>query len=228
MNDYPSSLPPPQQRGYSCKIRPNMIRTQMADGHVRQRLVNTGAPHELAVTFMFTQTQYQEFMSWYRNDISSGQDWFRMKLLNEYGGTESVCRIQNGELSASLNCVNGEGPLWSVQCRLDMEPGSGNGSGGGGDEVWIDPEGWDELYAFIYVPYADTEPSWPGVKLEKNSQGYYVLSMELFSGIPCESTVEFHNNHGKYTYSIYLFEANDWPGRIIRVREYESEVEYVT
>jgi hypothetical protein len=41
MNYYPSSLPPPQQRGYSYKIKPNIIRTQMADGHVRQRLVNT-------------------------------------------------------------------------------------------------------------------------------------------------------------------------------------------
>ena len=55
MNYYPSSLPPPQQRGYSYKIKPNIIRTQMADGHVRQRLVNTGTPHELSVTFMFTQ-----------------------------------------------------------------------------------------------------------------------------------------------------------------------------
>ena len=176
---------------------------------------------------MFTQTQYQEFMAWYRNDISSGQDWFRMKLLNEYGGTESVCRIQNGELSASLNCVNGEGPLWSVQCRLDLEPGRWS-CDIGNDEVWIDSEGWDELYAYIYVPYSDIQPSWPGVKLEKNSQGYYVLSMELFSGIPCESTVEFHNNHGKYACSIYLFDANDWPGRISKVREYESEVEYLS
>ena len=33
MNYYPSSLPPPQQRGYSYKIKPNIIRTQMADGH---------------------------------------------------------------------------------------------------------------------------------------------------------------------------------------------------
>ena len=98
----------------------------------------------------------------------------------------------------------------------------------GNDEVWIDSEGWDELYAYIYVPYSDIQPSWAGVKLEKNSQGYYVLSMELFSGIPCESTVEFHNNHGKYACSIYLFDANDWPGRIIRVREYESEVEYLS
>ena len=156
MNYYPSSLPPPQQRGYSYKIKPNIIRTQMADGHVRQRLVNTGTPHELSVTFMFTQSQYQEFMAWYRNDISYGQDWFYMQLLNEYGGTESLCRIQKGELSTALNCVNSDGPLWSVQCRLDVEPGIG------GDEVWIDPEGWDELYAYIWVAYY-TNYEWPGI-----------------------------------------------------------------
>ena len=87
MNYYPSSLPPPQQRGYSYKIKPNIIRTQMADGHVRQRLVNTGTPHELSVTFIFTLSLYQEFMAWFRNVINYGQDWFYMQLLIEYGGT---------------------------------------------------------------------------------------------------------------------------------------------
>ena len=54
MQFYPSYLPPPQQRGFNYKIKPNIIRTQMADGHVRQRLVNTGTPHELTETTLTT------------------------------------------------------------------------------------------------------------------------------------------------------------------------------
>ncbi len=172
MQFYPSYLPPPQQRGFNYKIKPNIIRTQMADGHVRQRLVNTGNPHELSVTFIFSDEEYRKFMAWYRKDINYGQDWFYMPVLNEYGSTDSLCRIQNGELSASLNCVNNNGPLWSVQCRLDVEPGIG------GDEVWIDPEGWDELYAYIWVAYY-TNYEWPGIKLKKNRLGYYVFKLNL-------------------------------------------------
>ena len=183
MQFYPSYLPPPQQRGFNYKIKPNIIRTQMADGHVRQRLVNTG--------------------------------------LNEYGSTESLCRIQNGELSASLNCVNSDGPLWSVQCRLDVEPGIG------GDEVWIDPEGWDELYAYIWVAYY-TNYEWPGIKLKKNKLGYYVFKLDLLRGYPNDGYVEFNDNNGNTTWSFYSYKIDDWAGRIIKVKPDSSEVEYIS
>ena len=99
MQFYPSYLPPPQQRGFNYKIKPNIIRTQMADGHVRQRLMNTGAPHELSVNFIFSDEEYRKFMAWYRKDINYGQDWFYMPVLNEYGSTDSLFRIQKGERS---------------------------------------------------------------------------------------------------------------------------------
>ena len=160
-------------------------------------------------------------MGWYRNDINYGQDWFYMSVLNEYGNTESLCRIQNGELSASLNCVNNNGPLWSVQCRLDVEPGIG------GDEVWIDPEGWDELYAYIWVAYY-TDYEWPGIKLKKNKLGYYVFKLNLLKGYPYDGYVEFNDNNGNTTWSFYSYEIDDWAGRIIKVKPDSSEVEYLS
>ena len=221
MQFYPSYLPPPQQRGFNYKIKPNIIRTQMADGHVRQRLVNTGTPHELSVNFIFSDEEYRKFMAWYRKDINYGQDWFYMPVLNEYGSTDSLCRIQNGELSASLNCVNNNGPLWSVQCRLDVEPGIG------GDEVWIDPEGWDELYAYIWVAYY-TNYEWPGIKLKKNRFGYYVFNLNLLKGYPYDGYVEFNDNNGNTTWSFYSYEIDDWCGRIIKVKPDSEEVEYLS
>ena len=204
MQFYPSYLPSPQQRGFNYKIKPNIIRTQMADGHVRQRLVNTGTPHELSVNFIFSDEEYRKFMAWYRKDINYGQD-----------------RIQNGELSASLNCVNNNGPLWSVQCRLDVEPGIG------GDEVWIDPEGWDELYAYIWVAYY-TNYEWPGIKLKKNRFGYYVFNLNLLKGYPYDGYVEFNDNNGNSTWSFYSYEIDDWCGRIIKVKPDSEEVEYLS
>ena len=221
MKFYPSYLPPPQQRGFNYKIKPNIIRTQMADGYVRQRLVNTGTPHELSVTFIFSDEEYRKFMGWYRKDINYGQDWFYMPVLNEYGSTDSLCRIQNGELSASLNCVNNNGPLWSVQCRLDVEPGIG------GDEVWIDPEGWDELYAYIWVAYY-TNYEWPGIKLKKNKLGYYVFKLNLLKGYPNDGYVEFNDNNGNTTWSFYSYKIDDWAGRIIKVKPDSGEVEYLS
>ena len=221
MQFYPSYLPSPQQRGFNYKIKPNIIRTQMADGHVRQRLVNTGTPHELSVTFIFSDEEYRKFMAWYRKDINYGQDWFYMPVLNEYGSTDSLCRIQKGELSASLNCVNNNGPLWSVQCRLDVEPGIG------GDEVWIEPDGWDELYAYIWVPYTVTH-DWPGMKLKKNRLGYYVLNVKMLTGYYYDCTVEFHDNKGKSTWSIYFYDFDEWRGRIIRAIPDGGDVEYVS
>ena len=42
MQFYPSYLPPPQQRGFNYKIKPNIIRTQMADGHVQTAMFGKG------------------------------------------------------------------------------------------------------------------------------------------------------------------------------------------
>ena len=144
-----------------------------------------------------------------------------MQLLNEYGGTESLCRIQKGELSTSLNCINSDGPLWSVQCRLDVEPGIG------GDEVWIDPEGWDELYVFIWVAYY-TDYEWPGIKLKKNKLGYYVFNLSLLRGFPYDGYVEFSNARDLFTSNISFYNFDDWRGRIIRVKPDSDEVEYLS
>ncbi len=216
---YPSSLPPPQQRGFNYKIKPNIIRTQMADGHVRQRLVNTGAPDELGVSFVFSQSQYQEFMKWYRADIHYGQDWFYMPVLNDSDSGYAKCRIQKGELSVNLNCVRAEGPLWSVQCRLDVGPVIST------DEVWIEPDGWKELYAFIWAPYTVTA-EWPGLKLKKNRFGYYVLSVDMLKNCFTDCTIEFNDNDGKQTGGIWLYEFENWRGCTVRLTEwcYEAEI----
>ena len=63
MKFYPAELPLPLQSGYTSQHRPNMIRTQMADGYTRQRLINQGAPDTVQAQLIIDESHcvlYQE------------------------------------------------------------------------------------------------------------------------------------------------------------------------
>lgn len=121
---YPQELPRPLQSGYTSKHKPNMIRTTMADGYTRQRLVNQGAPDTVNIGICLTESQYRDFLQWYKADIRSGQDWFIMPLLS----TESddaiqykYVRIQNGEVNAALQSTGAKvGSIYKLTMALDV------------------------------------------------------------------------------------------------------------
>lgn len=145
---YPINLPRPLQSGYTTKHKPNMIRTAMADGYIRQRLINQGAPDTVNVGICLTESQYKEFLTWYKSEIRSGQDWFIMPLLS----TESddaiqykYVRIQNGEVNAALQSTGAKvGSIYKLSMALDVsntivDDGSWDPitppTGAGGDET---------------------------------------------------------------------------------------------
>ena len=124
MKFYPAELPLPLQSGYTSQHRPNMIRTQMADGYTRQRLVNQGAPDTIQAQILVDETQYRDMLTWYKADIRSGQDWFVMPLLRESAGdsaTEYRCvRMQGGEFSAAVVSTNPQrGTIYRISLTLD-------------------------------------------------------------------------------------------------------------
>ena len=120
---YPSALPIPMQAGYTARHRPNMVRTTMADGHVRQRLINQGAPDTVSVQIMMSEKQYRLFIRWYKTEIRCGADWFVMPLLSvDSPGTIQYrnVRIQNGELTATVVSANKvDGVLYRIAMTLD-------------------------------------------------------------------------------------------------------------
>lgn len=121
---YPVDLPRPLQSGYTTKHKPNMLRTTMADGYTRQRLINQGAPDTVNVGICLTESQYKEFLTWYKSHIRCGQDWFIMPLLS----TESddaiqykYVRIQNGEVNAALQSTGAKvGSIYKLTMALDV------------------------------------------------------------------------------------------------------------
>lgn len=123
MKYYPAELPRPLQASYSTKHKPNMIRTTMADGYARQRLVNQGAPDQVSVQLLLDAQQYRDMLQWYKGDIRSGADWFIMPLLSVDEDQEiqyRYVRIQNGELNAQLVSTHAtRGSIYRVSFTLD-------------------------------------------------------------------------------------------------------------
>lgn len=121
---YPTTLPLPLQSGYTTKHKPNMLRTTMADGYTRQRLINQGAPDTVNIGICLTESQYRAFLTWYKSEIRSGQDWFIMPLLS----TESedaiqykYVRIQNGEVNAALQSTGAKvGSIYKLTMTVDV------------------------------------------------------------------------------------------------------------
>lgn len=120
---YPASFPKPLQSGYSSKYRPNMLRTSMSDGYVRQRLVNQGAPDTLSIQIILNESQYKGFISWYKGDIQCGASWFVMPLLSvdtEDSIQYRYARIQNGEFTASVVTTSpSDGTIYRLNMTLD-------------------------------------------------------------------------------------------------------------
>lgn len=123
MKFYPSNIPYPMQSGYAVRHRPNIIRTTMADGYTRQRLVNQGAPDQVTANILLTAANYREFLQWYKADIQSGAAWFVMPLLSVDEDQEiqyRYVRIQNGNLDAKLiSTSQTHGSIYQVSITLD-------------------------------------------------------------------------------------------------------------
>ena len=144
---YPSYLPQILQSGYTLKTQPNMLRTQMADGYTRQRVINSGKPAELSVNMSMSGTEYNKFMTWLNKNTAGGAGWFKINALtsdtaNGAPGSQTV-RIQNGAISAALAWRSRTETRWKISFTLDVAvaplPLADAGSGSGDFEkiaVW--------------------------------------------------------------------------------------------
>ena len=138
MKFFPASMPKPLQSGYTSKHSPNILRTQMSDGYCRQRLVNQGAPDTVSVSFVVSETQYRDFLNWFKADIQCGAAWFVIPLLS-VDANQSIAyryaRIQNGEVTAAVISTNPiQGTIYKVSMTLDVS------------NTVIDDGSWEDHY----------------------------------------------------------------------------------
>ena len=121
---YPSYLPQILQSGYTLKTAPNMLRTQMADGYTRQRVINIGKPAELSVNMSMSGAEYNAFTDWINRNTAGGAGWFKINALtsdtaNGAPGPQTV-RIQNGAISAALAWRSRTETRWKISFTLDV------------------------------------------------------------------------------------------------------------
>lgn len=121
---YPSYLPGILQSGYTLKTAPNMLRTQMADGYTRQRVINSGKPAELTVNMSMSGAEYNAFTDWINKNAAGGAGWFKINALtsdtaNGAPGSQTV-RIQNGAISAALTWRSENETRWKISFTLDV------------------------------------------------------------------------------------------------------------
>lgn len=110
----------------------------MSDGYCRQRLVNQGAPDTVSVSFVVSETQYRDFLQWFKADIQCGAAWFVIPLLSTEG-SQSIAyryaRIQNGEVTAAVVSTNPtQGTIYKVSMTLDVS------------NTVIDDGSWEDHY----------------------------------------------------------------------------------
>ena len=121
---YPSYLPQILQSGYTLKTQPNMLRTQMADGYTRQRVINSGKPAELSVNMSMSGTEYNNFMTWLNKNTAGGAGWFMAPVLSSDTGDKEpqyqTVRIQNGAISAALTWKSENETRWKISFILDL------------------------------------------------------------------------------------------------------------
>lgn len=138
MKFFPASMPKALQSGYTSKHTPNILRTQMSDGYCRQRLVNQGAPDTVSVSFVVSETQYRDFLQWFKADIQCGASWFVIPLLS-VDADQSIAyryaRIQNGEVTAAVISTNPtQGTIYKLSMTLDVS------------NTVIDDGSWEDHY----------------------------------------------------------------------------------
>ena len=127
MLSYPAELPLPLQAQYSESVQPNIKRSSMSDGYVRQRKITSNALHSLSVSWYFTAEQlviFQEFFS----RINEGADWFLMKVPSQkyvagqtsFDVIERSVRFQSGKYTSTLQFFSDERWLWKITAALDL------------------------------------------------------------------------------------------------------------
>ena len=142
---YPSYLPGFLQSGYSLKTQPNMLRTQMADGYTRQRVINSGKPAELSVNMNMSGAEYNAFTDCINKNAAGGAGWFMAPVLSSDTGDKEpqyqTVRIQNGAISAALTWKSENETRWKINFVLDLATAPLPEADAGGDNAGSDKYG---------------------------------------------------------------------------------------
>lgn len=114
----------PLQSSYSQQNAPNIIRTQMIDGHSRQRRMFEAAkkPAQVNCRYLMTEDDLNYWLTKWRDRLCEGSEWFLARVLadDSYTGYKQV-RLINGEFEYSLQSHTEDRDLYYVDFKLEVK-----------------------------------------------------------------------------------------------------------
>jgi len=93
-----------------------VIRTDMDSGRPRQRLRFTQTLWTYSVTMFHTDNEYSTFLSWWKNTIHLGADWFTITLMGPSGTFTTSARFVGG----SFKYQQRDGG-WSISASIELD-----------------------------------------------------------------------------------------------------------
>ena len=93
MVDYPSDLPGPTTEDYQITLNSGVAQYRSDSGLVTSRRISVENTEDIRISWVFTRTQYPEFVRWYRLTIMSGVLPFNMLVFGSLGTRVHSCRF---------------------------------------------------------------------------------------------------------------------------------------
>lgn len=103
-------------RGYKEQRQPGMLRSEMEGGVPKQRPRQSQWLVQRPVTYRFTAAEYETFITWVRDTINLGADWFTWT--DPRTSTSKTARIVSGDISDAAP-VNAVAAKWDVRFILE-------------------------------------------------------------------------------------------------------------
>ena len=93
MINYPDGLPYPQRDGNAHEPVSPMLRSPMVTGRAMQRKKYSAVPEHVPLTWIFSESQAQLFMAWYRDALNEGTAWALIPTKTPAGVMDYVARF---------------------------------------------------------------------------------------------------------------------------------------
>ncbi len=95
-----------------------LVRTSMESGPPKQAMIRSRTMVGRPVTYIYSDTEYASWKTWFRDTVSRGADWFNWT--DPQDGTVKLARIENGVYTARAFSPSPGAPLsWEVSFRIE-------------------------------------------------------------------------------------------------------------
>jgi len=106
----------PLRNGTSWQGINAVIEDKTRSGKTKRRLSHSQAKRPFTVKFRFTESQYEEFETWWENVCCFGLNSFKFKQINSSNGSDKEYRVVAG---SAPSYSNPSGDL--IECSMNWE-----------------------------------------------------------------------------------------------------------